>query len=585
MGILDTPPRWNLNNLQSGGNIKMFENHLCRIKEELQEIQNCSVPNQLKEIELIRISALIKQIESAESFYYCLTTENIEHSLITSLNGTISTLKSQVHMLISDLQEELSKMSKDNLNGWVSRINHKKIIMDLLKEEVNNSSEEKLVSNFSRETLSGLEDIYIQLRNNIKVIVNSDKKSKEIPFVEAIDLAMSHPIHNNRILLFKELNQALKSQANVFASIYNQIVGLRLNENALKKVDYLDKSLNLNGISKQIINTMWDVVDTNLPTLSKYIKIKAREVGKERLSWHELMTSSLQEVPFRIEFSQAVDGITKSLGSIDRNIPQFIKTAISKGWVDAEQRSSKQPGGFCAPFFLEGESRISLSYDNSLDSARILAHELGHAWHFHQMKDIPSLSFSDESLEMTMAETSSIFFETAFIDYLIENTMDISIKKAILQSKIERCLNYLMNIRGAFLFENSFYKYRKNGQLDVEQIEELSLKCQEIAYGNSLSEYEPFVWIKYIQFYEANTPFYNYPYSFGFLLSIGLLEIAKEDNQFDQKFRKFLNETGILPLELLIKKHFNIDLSEPEFWEKSIKRLITDIEYYSQYCE
>lgn len=153
---------------------------------------------------------------------------------------------------------------------------------------------------------------------------------------------------------------------------------------------------------------------------------------------------------------------------------EFVKNAINKGWVDAEQRKTKPSGGFYAPFIPEGESRISLNFDNSIDSARRLAHELGHAWHFQQMKNVPSLWFSEDTFEMTMAETSSIFFETVFIDYVIHNTNDVPIKRAILGSKIERCLNYLMSIRGAFLFEKSFYEFRKNGQLDAKHIEELS---------------------------------------------------------------------------------------------------------------
>jgi oligoendopeptidase F len=77
-----------------------------------------------------------------------------------------------------------------------------------------------------------------------------------------------------------------------------------------------------------------------------------------------------------------------------------------------------------------------------MDSARRLAHELGHAWHFYQIKDVPSLRFSEETFEMTMAETSSIFFETAFIDHVIQDTKDVAIRKAVLGWKIERSFNY-----------------------------------------------------------------------------------------------------------------------------------------------
>lgn len=359
------------------------------------------------------------------------------------------------------------------------------------------------------------------------------------------------------------------------------MVGIRLNENKILETHYLHNSLKLNGISKPTLDVMWSVVDDNINELSNYLRIKAEEVGKEKISWQELMTSS-NEVSLEISYLQAIDGIINSLKNIDENMCEFVNEAFNNRWVDAEQRENKPYGGFCAPFISEGESRISLIYDNSIDSARRLAHELGHAWHFKQLKADPSLYFLDDTFEMTMAETSSIFFETAFVDYVIQNTDDISIKKSLLGSKIERSLNYLMSIRGAFLFENRFYEERKIRPLNANEIEELLLHFQALAYGGSLSEYEPFVWIKYGQFYQANTPFYNYPYSFGFLLSIGLLELAKKDRGFKQKFKNFLSETGVLPLEQLLQKHFHLELSHADFWQQSVQKIIQDIEQYKQ---
>lgn len=581
MEILDTPPRWNLNNLQYSSNINNFIDYLSEIKEELIKIETYLFPSELKGNDLLTISRIIRQIDSAESFYYCLTTENIEPSLLTSLNGGISILKSKVKLIISNLQEALNNMNDKEFNDWTNEINHENFIVQLNTsiDMKNTSIEENHISIFSKETLRKLEDIYLQVRNNLKVKIQFDNEVKEISFYEANDLAMSHPEHYKRNDVFKNLNHALQLQSNNFASLYNQMVGLRLQENSIKSVDYLEESLLKNGISKPILSTMWDVVESNLNHFSRYLEFKAIEEGEERLSWHELMAAPYK-VTNTIKFSQALEEIKNSLVDIDKEITAFVNEAISKRWVDAEPRDTKPSGGFCAPFITEGESRISISYDNSIDSARRLAHELGHAWHFYQLKDVPTLRFIEDTFEMTMAETASIFFESAFIDHLIENTKERSFKKAILGSKIERSLNYLMSIRAAFLFETKFYEFRKKGQLDVNQMEELSLKCQQIAYNNSLREYEPFVWIKYEQFYQANVPFYNYPYSIGFLLSIGLLEGAKLDKAFHQKFRNFLSETGSVKLEQSIKKHFNIDLSQPEFWEQSIEKLVKDIDRY-----
>ncbi|MCM3596137.1 peptidase M3 [Metabacillus idriensis] len=578
METINSQTRWSLNNLLYGFDLEKLSNHINSIKEKLTDLETYSRSNSLKENELLTLSKIIKQIESVESFYYCLTTENVEPSLLTSINGSISTLKSQVRSILSHLQETLNKMSDKEFDEWANSINEKQLITDIFKGK-RVSKEEKNRSSFARETLSCMQEVYEQIRNNLEVRMNLGDGEKELTFGEANHLAMSHSDSSKRPFIFKELNHSLEKQANVFASIYNQMVGLRLNENRIRNVHYLDESLKLNGISSTTLNAMWDAVDCKSKELSEFLKIKANDAEKDKLTWHELM-STPEDVSLKFTFSQAIEGIIKSLQTIDSNISEYIKEVITKGWVDAEQRKTKPFGGFCAPFLAEGQSRISLSYDNSIDSARRLAHELGHAWHFQQMKAAPSLRFSEETFEMTMAETSSIFFETAFIDYVIEDTQDESIKKAILGWKIERGLNYLMSIRRAFLFENAFYECRKNGQIDVKQMENLSLQSQEKAFGNGLSEYEPYVWIKYGQFYQADVPFYNYPYSFGFLLSIGLLEISKGNGDFCKKFQEFLSETGMLPLEQLIKKHFNLDLTQPEFWQRSILSLIKDINQY-----
>lgn len=48
--------------------------------------------------------------------------------------------------------------------------------------------------------------------------------------------------------------------------------------------------------------------------------------------------------------------------------------------------------------------------------------------------------------------------------------------------------------------------------------------------------------------------FYNYPYTFGYLVSFSLLEIAQEGKStFHLKYKEFLRETGKAPVEELMK--------------------------------
>uniref|UniRef100_UPI003340C91B M3 family metallopeptidase n=1 Tax=Bacillus cytotoxicus TaxID=580165 RepID=UPI003340C91B len=390
---------------------------------------------------------------------------------------------------------------------------------------------------------------------------------------------MNHDDSIRRVEAFELLTSKMDKEKDLFATVFNNFARLRLLQSCtLQKDDILSDSLHLNGISRKSLFTMWETIDKNLKNLTSFLNFKKNNI--EKLTWHQLMTFQQNEQK-KMPFSTAVEEIFNSFKNIDDEIAQFALHAITDGWVDAEPRANKSPGGFCAPFLSEGESRISLQYDGTIESARILAHELGHAWHFKQLKDGPSISFLDERFPMSIAECSSILFELIFVDHLITITSDIEIKQSLLNYKIQSSLNYLMAVRGSFIFEQLFYEKSKDGPLNSIQIEELSIESQKRAYDNSLEEYQPFVWMKYGHFYEPTIPYYNYPYTFGYLLSLGLLAIAKRDgSEFNLKFKKFLSETGKRPVEELVYHYFNIELSNPQFWQQSINQIIRDIEEY-----
>lgn len=359
----------------------------------------------------------------------------------------------------------------------------------------------------------------------------------------------------------------------------NQIGRLRnTKSNELEDREVLTQSLHANGISENVLLQMWNVAKENLDKIASIVNVYKKEDAS--ITWHELMTVK-ENNEIHIPFSEAAKNIYDAFENIDKELAEFARNAIENGWIDAEPRDNKAPGGFCAPFFNEKESRISMRYDGSIDSVRVLAHELGHAWHFYNMSFEQSTSFLDDYLPMSMAESASIFFETVLINYLIQTTDRIDMKKSLLSWKIRNCFNYVMAIRASFEFEKNFYEKCKEGPLSADEIEKLSIVAQEKAYGNALSQYQPFVWMKYIQFYIADVPFYNYPYTFGYLASFSLLEMAQESKStFHPKYKEFLRETEKAPVEELMKKHFEIDITSYAFWDKAFRQISKDIDEY-----
>ncbi|EJQ71217.1 M3 family metallopeptidase [Bacillus sp. FSL E2-8868] len=492
------------------------------------------------------LSQLIQAIEKAEYYLYCRAAEDEKHPEDTLLSVKVNQLKKEVQLLI-----ESSKQQHINTNN---------LSIKLIENE-----------------LKAWEDMYIQLRNKLEI--THDKET--LSFGQANYVAMNSDDHNERSKVFDSLTNTLNKEKEIFATVLNQVGRLRnTKSNELERRAVLTQSLQMNGISEIVLSQMWDATESKLDKLVSALNAFKKE--KNSITWHELMTVKENNESI-IPFSVAVQNIYDAFKNINEELAEFARNAIANGWVDAEPRDSKPPGGFCAPFFSEKESRISMRYDGTIDSVRVLAHELGHAWHFYVMSFEQSTSFLDDYLPMSTAESASIFFEMVLVDHLIKTAECTEMKKSLLSWKIRNSFNYVMAIRASFQFEKSFYEKSKEGPISADEIEKLSIAAQEKAYGNALTEYQPFVWMKYVQFYIADVPFYNYPYTFGYLVSFSLLELAKENkSEFHLKYKEFLRETGKAPVEELMKIHFEIDLTNYEFWNKAFIQIHKDIDEYLQ---
>ena len=137
-----------------------------------------------------------------------------------------------------------------------------------------------------------------------------------------------------------------------------------------------------------------------------------------------------------------------------------------------------------------------------------------------------------------------------------------------------------MNISSRFLFETRFYAERKKGCVSPEQLCHLMEISQKEAYQHSIGSYNPLFWASKMHFYFTEVPFYNFPYTFGYLFSLGLFAHLCSDEQLETKYINLLKDSSSMSTEELAKKHLGIDLEKPYFWELAIKQATKDVELF-----
>jgi oligoendopeptidase F len=205
-----------------------------------------------------------------------------------------------------------------------------------------------------------------------------------------------------------------------------------------------------------------------------------------------------------------------------------------------------------------------------VDILRTLAHELGHAYHSWVLRDEPVFL---QDYPMNLAETASTFAEAVLGEQRLQRTTSDYERLQILDGMLGDAVAFLMNIHARFLFEDEFHKQRRNGELSADQLNQIMEKAQREAYLNQLADggWNPRFWVSKLHFYITSIPFYNFPYTFGYLLSLGVYAIGKQSGKdFPRQYQQLLLATGCQDAEDAVQSTMGFDLKKPDFWLKSL---------------
>jgi len=133
-----------------------------------------------------------------------------------------------------------------------------------------------------------------------------------------------------------------------------------------------------------------------------------------------------------------------------------------------------------------------------------------------------------------------------------------------------------LDIPVRYEFEKAFYEERKRGNLSVSRLKELMVKTQRRIFGDVLAEggEDPYFWASKLHFYITGLTFYNFPYTFGYLLSRGLYAMFKgQGRNFLPKYEEFLRLAGRDTAENVVKRTVGRDLEKSDFWIEAIQSL------------
>jgi oligoendopeptidase F len=377
---------------------------------------------------------------------------------------------------------------------------------------------------------------------------------------------------------------AWERAADTVAACLNAISGTRLALYERRGVaHYLDPALFDAGVSRQTIDVMFGTVRTRQDVARRYLARKARLFGLDRLGFQDLSAPIAHADVGSVSFDQARQRIVDAFRAEYPALAEFAEQAFAGRWIDHEPRVGKRPGGFCSTSPVLKQSRIFMTYNQTVGDVQTLAHELGHAFHSWLLRD---MRYWACRYPMTLAETASTFAEGLVTDaVLADERASAGERAAILSTRLHEAEAFLLNIPMRFDFECQLYRERANGELSVRRLNELMVEAQRANYGDALADdqLDPWFWASKLHFYITDVSFYNFPYTFGYLFSSGISARARtEGPEFLPRYEELLRRTGSESVESLARNVLGVDLQTPTFWNQSIDRVESDLQQFEK---
>ena len=530
---------------------------------------------------LLRNEDLSRRMSHLNSYVNCLASSDARNEAYLQEEAELMRSRAELAKIRIELLRALKEApdpvfaalsAKSSLAGAQNYLNR-------LREEAcraMSSEKEVLATELGIDGIQAWGQLYNTISSKLEFdMIFPDGTRKKLPISQRRSL-LDNPDRRVRKAAFDGGNAAWQTLEDTAASALNAIAGTRLTLNRHRGVDhFLDIALFQAAITRKTLDAMFEALFANLEILRGILRFKAKLMKQQAVAWYDLGAPLDLPGKERLSWEKAKSTVSESFARAYPALGDFFQCQIiAKNWIDWEPRAGKRPGGFCTSSMLSKESRIFMTYNESLGDVLTLAHESGHAHHGFLMRDVRPYA---RGYPMTLAETASTFGEQVLMNGLLDDPAVSDRQKALmLDVEVGHGAVYLLDIPVRYEFEKAFYEKRVNGPLTVTRLKELMVETQRRVLGEILEPggEDPYFWASKLHFYITGLTFYNFPYTFGYLLSRGLYGMfRKEGTSFLSKYEEFLRLAGSDTAENVVKRTIGTDLEQPEFWVDAIKSL------------
>ncbi len=323
----------------------------------------------------------------------------------------------------------------------------------------------------------------------------------------------------------------------------------------------LEAALDPNNIPTSVYTNLIETVHRNLPTLHRYLRLRQRLLGLDKLHMYDLYVPMVREVEYHVPYAEAQEQVAQAMGPLGAEYVQALRTGLGSRWVDVYENVGKRSGAYSSGAY-GTQPFILMNYQDTLDDMFTLAHELGHSMHSLFTRRTQPYPYGDYTI--FVAEVASTLNEALLTNHLLQRTTDRALRMYLLDHAMENYRTTLYRQTLFAEFEQQAHARAEAGEaLTPELLDGIFKALNDLYYGpavqvDDLIQYE---WSRIPHFYSS---FYVYQYATGISASAALAQqILTQGEPATRRYLRFLS-SGSSEYSIDLLRGAGVDLASPE---------------------
>jgi oligoendopeptidase F len=373
-------------------------------------------------------------------------------------------------------------------------------------------------------------------------------------FIESNDRRVRHDA-------FKGYYSAYRPFRNTIATALGGAVRSHVVEARLRRFSSaLAAALEPNEIPLEVYHNLIATVEANIATNHRYMEIRKRLMGLDDLRVYDLYAPPVPEVDVTVPYGEATELMRAAFAPLGADYGAALEQAFGSRWIDVYENVGKRSGAYSGGSY-STPPFVLLNYQDRLNDAFTLAHELGHSMHsFFTRKTQP---FVYGRYTIFVAEVASTLNEALLTDYLLKHRDDASLRRLLLVQQIEDIRRTIIRQTMFASFELTMHELAERGEpLTAEGLTERYYDLVARYHGPAvtLDDEIGFEWARIPHFYFN---FYVYQYATGLSAALALSrQIIGEGQPAVDRYLGFL-KGGSSKSSIELLRGAGVDMTAP----------------------